>query len=233
MRRAITFISALLATQLKEDMWMISGRNSWRGNSRRQVMCYFIGQRGSLRPTTSNRTEKTPKRPIRSVSQASEVEGQRMSRRWETVGLHTHNMTEAVGTTPAAATTSKRFNGKSSMNENDEKKRPEGSQMFIARFLRFIPWPPRLVLCVCVCWGKKRNLGTEHLRLRVNAATPETPDGNTRTGERRLRGASLRGKMAGNKATADENIAALSTESIQKMAAVNNITWHSPRRQET
>ena len=34
----------------------------------------------------------------------------------------------------------------------------------------------------------------------------------------------LQGKMAGNKATADENIAALSTESIQKMAAVNNIT---------
>ena len=34
----------------------------------------------------------------------------------------------------------------------------------------------------------------------------------------------LQDKMAGNKATADENIAALSTESIQKMAAVNNIT---------
>jgi len=30
--------------------------------------------------------------------------------------------------------------------------------------------------------------------------------------------------MAGNKATADENIASLSIESIQKMAAINNIT---------
>ena len=96
-------------------------------------------------------------------------------------------MTEAAGTTPAAATTCKRFNGKSSMNENDEKKRPEGSQMFIARFLRFIPWPHVLFWCVL---REKRNLGTEHLRLRVNAPTPETPDGNTRTGERRLRGAS-------------------------------------------